>query len=328
MQKGKIHTIVQQYSQRTVPDSVRQKFQWWMIQPVDEDEKEKALLELWHSTNTQADESTLQHLDEIHAKINISEQKNSRRVYLNRFKRIAAIIVLPLVCSLLTYYLTNLNNPGNVELVECFAGNGEYKEVLLPDGSKVEINSGSLLIYPDKFTGETRTIFLKGEANFSVTPDKNKPFIVKTQHVAVQALGTVFNVQAYADLPRTIATLEEGRIKVDIRQKEQSYIVDPNEQVIYDNLTGESFKQSVDAKRVTMWRDGYMVFQSASFDEIVHGIERKFNVAVHFDTQKYKGRSITVRFSPDETLHETFGILKFIVNGLDYEIKENNVYIY
>lgn len=328
MQKDKIHTIIERYTKGVFPDSIRRKFQWWMIQPVDQDEKERVLSELWNSTNVQADESTLQHLEEVHSKINLYKEKHSRRIYLNRFRRIAAIIVLPLICSLITYYLTNLNNPGNVELVECFAGNGEYKDVILPDGSKVEINSGSLLIYPDKFTGDTRTIFLKGEANFSVTPDKEKPFIVKTQHVAVQALGTIFNIQAYADLPRTIATLEEGRIKVDIRQKEQSYLLDPNEQVIYNNLTGESYKQSVDAKRVTMWKDGYMVFQSASFEEIVHGIERRFNVTVHFDTQKYKGRSITVRFSPDETLQETFGILKFIVDGLNYEIKENNVYIY
>lgn len=328
MQKGRIYTIIKKYSESIFSDSVRQKFGWWILQPNDKNEKEEALLDLWDSIKVQADESTLQHLEEIHVKINPSALYAKRRIYFTKFMRIAAIIILPLLCSLITYYLTDRNNLSTVDFVECFASNGEHKNVILPDGSRVEINSGSLLIYPSKFTGDSRTIFLKGEANFSVTKNKEKPFIVKTQYMSVQALGTTFNVQAYADLPHTIATLEEGKIKVGIRSKDESYLLEPNEQIVYENLTGKSYKQSVDAKKVTMWKDGYLVFQSASFIEIVHGIERKYNVTINFDTQKYKNRNISVRFNPEETLQETFDILKFIVNGLDYDIKGNNVYIY
>lgn len=299
-----------------------------MLQSSDQDEKEEALLELWNSIGMQANEATLPHLEEVHAKLKASQRYHKQKSLLTRFRRIAAVVLLPLLCSFITYCLTSRNSTPDMELIECFAGNGEYKHVTLPDGSNVEINSGSLLIYPDKFTGNTRTLFLKGEANFSVTPNNKKPFIVKTQYVTVQALGTIFNIQAYADLPRTIATLEEGVIKVDIRRRGQPYLVKPNEQVIYDNLTGESYLKPVDAKRVTLWKEGYMVFQSASFDEIVHGLERKYNVTVHFDAPHYKERNITVRFSPDETLQEALDILKYIVNGLNYGINGNNVYIY
>ncbi len=172
-------------------------------------------------------------------------------------------------------------------------------------------------------------VYLSGEANFSVTKNPEKRFVVSTNNLNIEALGTVFNVQAYLDLPKITATLEEGKIKVETKTgHKQSLILMPNEQVIYDNKSQRFTKKTIDAKRVALWKDGYLIFQEASIGDILHTIEKRYDITVQFDSGKYEGRTFTVRFSPEETLPETLDILKEIIQDFNYVIKENTIYIY
>ena len=83
-------------------------------------------------------------------------------------------------------------------MAELFVPYGESRQVILPDGSQVWVDAGSLLVYPKDFTDtETRTVYLTGEASFTVRKNTEKPFIVKTTYLDVQALGTVFTVASY-----------------------------------------------------------------------------------------------------------------------------------
>ena len=90
---------------------------------------------------------------------------------------------------------------------------GERGELTLPDGTKVQINSESSIIYPKSFRGDTRTVYLSGEANFDVHKDKKHPFIVKTSLLSVRALGTKFNIQAYSEDRKTITILKMEKCK-------------------------------------------------------------------------------------------------------------------
>jgi len=84
---------------------------------------------------------------------------------------------------------------------------GGQFQVVLPDGSKVWLNSASSIIYPTAFNGESRVVKLQGEAYFEVTKNRHKPFIVRTNNVDVNVLGTHFNVTAYNDDAATTTTL-------------------------------------------------------------------------------------------------------------------------
>ena len=129
----------------------------------------------------------------------------------------AAVIALMLLTGAATFFVTDRLQPvRHVEMAELFVPYGESRQVILPDGSQVWVDAGSLLVYPKDFTDtETRTVYLTGEASFTVRKNTEKPFIVKTTYLDVQALGTVFTVASYPADSCTSTILEEGSVKVD-----------------------------------------------------------------------------------------------------------------
>ena len=184
------------------------------------------------------------------------------------------------------------------------------------------------MLYSARFEGNKRSIYLNGEASFKVAKDPDKPFIVKTGHMEVEALGTLFNVEAYSDSKLTIATLEEGKVRVTTDQaSDKPIILCPNEQIIYNSQFGIVSREEVDAARVLQWKHGYLTFQGSSFDHIVKTIERRFDVTINYETNKFAERSFTMKFRPDEGLIQVLDILKEMVNGLHYRVKDNVIYI-
>ncbi len=124
-----------------------------------------------------------------------------------------AIIMLPVLSAFLAYYITinqTYNNNNNVTVT---AGNGEKADIMLADGSHVWINSGSSLTYNEGFNRKERNVYLEGEAYFEVAKDAERPFIVRTGEMDIQALGTAFNVNAYNDERYVSSVLLEGKSK-------------------------------------------------------------------------------------------------------------------
>ena len=83
--------------------------------------------------------------------------------------------------------------------MEQFVPSGKRERITLPDGSEVWLNSGTLLLYPSAFIGQSREIYLVGEGYFKVRKRPEQPFIVRTKAMRVQVLGTEFNLSAYPD---------------------------------------------------------------------------------------------------------------------------------
>lgn len=152
---------------------------------------------------------------------------------------------------------------------------GQYK-LVLPDGSKVWVNSESSVKYPVSFSAEERKVFITGEAFFEVAKDKSKPFRVVTGDVTVEALGTQFNINAYSNEPFISATLIEGSVIVSKGSTEK--ILKPSQQA---QLTEADFKIiDSDVADVIAWKSNQFKFTNTSIDAIMRQIERWYDADV------------------------------------------------
>lgn len=194
---------------------------------------------------------------------------------------------------------------------------GEFK-LTLSDGTVVYLNSETVLSYPVCFVGGTREVELHGEAYFEVAKDAEKPFIVKTSHYNVKVLGTHFNIADYDQNVHT--TLVEGQVAVSgpgIRER----ILQPNEQFILDKNTGKQEVKKVDVSYVVAWKNSCFRFRDVRLEDIMHAIERWYDVTVFFENQEVKDYRFGFNVGRDESIDpilrifETNGRIKIDRNG-------------
>lgn len=329
MGKDYIHILIQKFFDNEVSTDIRQQFRYWFLRGNTTDRKEQVMEEIWESTCASADEETYRELKALHKRIDC-ENRTKQLPLFSYIRQIAAILLLPLIGAFgAYYYMTHYSSASlEPEMVECFVPYGEKRQIILSDGSEVWVNAGSLLVYEKDFKGSTRSLFLSGEANFKVAKNPEKPFIVKTKYMHVEAVGTIFNVQSYPDSQSTTATLEEGKIKVGTKSPEgQPIFLNPNEQLVYNHLSKKLILKKIDATKNARWKQGYMIFQGATFGEIVQTIERRFGVTVNYEIGRYRGRTFTTKFNPEEELEQILDILQKMI-GFKYKVEKNVVFIY
>ncbi len=163
---------------------------------------------------------------------------------------------------------------------------GKTSYLTLADGSEIWLNSGSRLLFPNVFNTEKREIFLEGEAYIKVKADKSKPFIVNTNELSVEALGTEFNVSSYRqdDIVKTV--LAKGRVrirKVNDLLFTKSIYLEPNQIASYNKTTQESFVKEVDVSYHTSWKDGYFLFDGEELNRITKKLERFYDIEIAYE---------------------------------------------
>jgi transmembrane sensor len=163
---------------------------------------------------------------------------------------------------------------------------GQY-QVVLPDGTRVWLNSASSLVYPATFTGNDRTVRLNGEAYFEVAADANRPFKVKVNEMEVQVLGTSFDVMAYSDEQTVNTTLVSGAVKV------AGKLLKPGQQALLNPVSQQMAVQETDIDRVIAWKNGRFIFNDTDLPTILREISRWYDVQIIYKTtpgnEKYGG---------------------------------------
>ena len=185
--------------------------------------------------------------------------------------------------------------------------------VVLPDSTRVWINSESTFQYPEHFGGKTRTVHLTGEAYFEVTKDASHPFIVSTPEMNVKVLGTGFNVSAYPAGKHISATLVHGRILAyhvnASGNMENKVVLSPGERSIFKPEKGVFTVKKVDTKIYTSWKEGDLVFHDTPFSEVVKRINRWYNVDMVVNDKTIEHFDYTVNFDND-SLQSVLKLLK------------------
>ena len=205
---------------------------------------------------------------------------------------------------------------------------GKTCELVLPDSSRVWVNTGSTLLYPSDFKQlDSRTVYLTGEASFQVSKNKEKPFIVKTSGLDVQALGTVFTVKSYAGEDYTMATLEEGSVKVSLKEgAEESYVLQPSEQLVFSHTDKSVRMNRVDLSLFRMARKGYLIFEDVTFEQMILTLEKKYGVTFQYNATRYGTDLYNVKFGPDEKIEDVMEILHQLI-GIQYIINGKSIIV-
>ncbi len=200
---------------------------------------------------------------------------------LSQFSRVAAILVLGislawiLVPSSPDVPLELAVNP--IDTIEKKAAFGEKLNIQLPDGSKVWLNSGSFLSYPEKFDDTSRKITLSGEAFFEVEPDRSRPFQVHSEGVVTTALGTSFNVNT-KDAGSIKVSLLTGKVQVGKEAALSDIVLNPGEEYHLDRKEGGQTIQRFDPGKTLAWKEGRLIFEQASLPEVVRALEEWYGV--------------------------------------------------
>ena len=255
-------------------------------------------------------------------------QHRIRKIALTFAAAAAMLVAVPLATLKIHEHHSGKTAPMLAEaprMCEISTHNGETREVILPDGSRVTLNAGSVIIYPEEFQTSKRSVFLSGEALFNVTHDADKPFIVSTSDIDIQVHGTIFNVNAYPESDRTSATLCEGSISATLKRDGKCMALIPDERLSYDRRTGEAAVAHVNSAEDTAWERGDMCFRSENIHNIAKAIERKYGINTYITSGKYDDMILTAKFVHGETLDRMLGAICKLVPGMRYRIDNDSV---
>lgn len=208
---------------------------------------------------------------------------------------------------------------------------GVKSTVTLPDGSQVWMNSDTRLEFPDKFIGDTREVFLSGEAFFKVVHNPQKPMIVTTnRNFIIKVLGTEFNVRTYSDDATAKTTLYKGSIEMYSKDSRNQYKLmarlSPCQSYIYNDKSTPSVKAGADTLVNNAWRRGCLIFENAPMEDVFKELERWHGVDIEVRDQRAYHYQFNANFE-NESLVQILESLKFCTD-ITYAIKDKKVEIY
>lgn len=203
---------------------------------------------------------------------------------------------------------------------------GKRSEILLSDGTRAWLNSGSTLEFPSAFSGKRREVFLSGEMYIEVAPMKDKSFVVHTPGYNVKVYGTKFNVSAYSGTPSNVV-LVEGRVSLQTAEKEELFL-SPKEQAVFSETTGTFDTREVDIRSFISWKEGYLTFADTPVTDALKQIERYYNLSFNLDNNvSFKGLTCTGKIILSDNLDNVMTALS-LISGTEYKRENNRIYIY
>ena len=251
----------------------------------------------------------------------VKNDKSKSNNWENIFKY-AAFIIFIITTSVYIYKYSNKNN--NQILVQTTFG--EQKQINLPDGSIVSLNSSSKLSYNND---SPRTLFLEGEAFFKVAKDTNNPFTVSTRdHIQIKALGTSFNVKSYKENTYSETVLLTGIVEVTSGNKQnQKILMKPNDKVIYLKDSKKMIKSKIDnIKNIIAWKEGKIQFKNKTFKEIAIDLGIQYNIQVQFKNESISNSRFTGSFDKSTSIGDILETLK-LSKDFKYEKTGNNQWL-
>ena len=294
-----------------------------IISPPDLSSQWDTISSLVHSASgdnnvTDKAETTKQPVFELHSRI----ASSAGRFFFDWRTAVAATILIVIAAAYVVpkfgYRLRNSSVPTHSSTtftsLEILTKNGEKKFVVLPDGSKIHLNTSSRITFPDDVDGSGRSVELEGEAYLSITPNKNRPFRVKCGNTVTVVRGTEFNVKNRGQFVSVVVV--KGSVDTYNLSSFEKCNLKKGEMVSYGDVTGMAQRRKADLRHFLAWRDDKFSFSRTPLKEVMAEIERYYNVKVIFKEDSLKEKTITGYFNTDSMTN----ILAVISVTLDISI--------
>ena len=251
----------------------------------------------------------------MHAGRRISLRRSAVRI------AAAAVIAAVLLAGGLTTVLLSKRLAQPVTVVTQL---GERSQVVLPDGTKVWLNSSSSVEYVAPFFSRQRRVKMEGEAYFEVEHDRRAPFVVSTNGLDIEVLGTRFNIRNDDNEHRVTTVLLEGAVKAYASGREQASVrLHPAQQLVFDTRThAMRLTDCPSAERSINWIDGRFCF-----GEIVAELKRYYNVDIRFMDNRLRDMRFSGNFRVEDGIYHIMSVLQ-LTYKFNYRIAGNDIELY
>lgn len=238
-----------------------------------------------------------------------------------QYVAVAAAIVLAFLIG--NYFpISQQDNLSTNYYTQVISPPGQRTQLILPDSTKVWLNSNSTIKYPAAFTNETRDVFIQGEGYFEVSKDKERPFIVNTSKIKIRVFGTHFNIKENQE-KATVALLE-GKVQVLNQKNESLSFLDPGEklEVNEDEILLKKIKNT---NALVAWTNGILVFDEEPFENVINYLENWYGVQIKLDNKLYNKHQYTFKVKT-ESLREVLDLIS-VITPINYKINGDQVLI-
>ncbi len=244
------------------------------------------------------------------------------------FIKYAAIVIF---CILAGYKYFSLKNelPKYCGISQVMTPNGGKTDLVLLDGTRVILNSGSKIELLPGFGDKDRVVKLCGEAFFDVAHDSLCPFFVEiNNNIKVKVLGTKFNVNAYSTNDEIQVNLLEGAVEMTVPQSKTKTInLRPKQIALYNQETKTLSVKPQDDDSSISWLNNELVFNNETFEQIAYKMERKFNVKINIHNDLIKRQRFKGDFVNGESIDQIFKIIA-ADKRYKYEIIKSEINVY
>jgi len=299
------HLAFQQWLQRATPEQVQDALDRY---------EELQRLHLSPPPTTAAITALEARLDQLSA--TESKRAPPRR---GRWLSVAAVVLLLLVAGAAYFHNVSLLVPS---LAERHTAAGQVARLTLADGTVVQLNGNSTLTYPTAFEGQTRDVYLQGEAYFEVAKDAAHPFLIYSGRLQTRVVGTSFNVYAYPNTSRQEVTVLTGRVVVTDSTSGKAVALHPAQKAVL-SAHALAVEPVADPKLSLAWQRGQLVFEQATLAEITDKLAQRYGVTIALGGKQLQACRLTVSFA-HESLAEALEVITALT-GSHYTQRQQHI---
>lgn len=261
--------------------------------------------------------------DKLMQKIQIgSVKKRTLRRYLNIIA--AAAVLIMVFLAGITFSDRIINTTKSVSYSTIIAPKGNKTQVVLPDSSKVWLNSGAQLWYPSNYSASNREVWFRGECFFQVEKDSRHPMLVHGSKLQVKVFGTSFNMKEDGTGDLTDVTLLNGKIKVFNRQNEEITELLPGQELLFNKGVGK-VRMAENMEALTSWVNNVLIFKNQPFEEVIFYLNGWYGVNIQLDRSVYYHHNYTFKVKT-ESLREVLELIN-IITPIEYTIEGEQIKI-